>query len=186
VAVLNGDRTKFDQLWYEAYGLAADVNDGTAREQPVRAGGCTGALTAPIPGGTVGSEIRVEGLVRGVPARHHIWITHQDRRGLFWAKDFEVVPDSDGHFERIVYEGGTLRQFALQLVLTSEAGHQQLVDWISECSRTGVYPGMQPAPARFHVLDSVALNFDPSSGMDKLIAVRSFKRKVEGGHGTSR
>jgi hypothetical protein len=171
VAVLNGNRAKFDQLWLEAHGLEPE-DDSAVREQPVQPGQCTGVLTTPPSGGTVGNEIRVEGLVRAVPARHHVWITHQDRRGLFWAKDFELILDSDGRFERIVYEGGTLRQFTLQLTLVSRAGHNQLVDWIAECGRTGSYPGIPPAPDRFHVLDSVALNFDPATGIDRLITVQ--------------
>ena len=131
-------------------------------EQLVEPGECSGSVTAPKAGSTVGKEIQVEGVVRNLPERHHIWIALQDRRGLFWAKGFEVTPDHDGRFKRLVYEGGELRSFTLLLLLASEAGHRQLNGWIAECSRAQSWPGIPPAPDRFHVLDSVTLQFDPA------------------------
>lgn len=132
-------------------------------ERPVQRERSVGHLTLPTAGATVGTEIVVKGVVDAVPERHHLWIAHQDRRGLFWAKDFEVTPEHDGHFERIVYEGGSLREFTLLLLLASEAGHNQLIDWMAECSRSGSYPGIPADRSRFSVLDKVALNFDPSA-----------------------
>jgi hypothetical protein len=60
-----------------------------------------------------------------------------------------------------VYEGGELRSFTLLLLLASETGHRQLNGWMDECSRAGSWPGIPPTANRFHVLDSVALQFDP-------------------------
>jgi hypothetical protein len=111
----------------------------------------------------VGTEIVVKGVVDAAPEKHHIWIAHQERQGLFWAKDFEVAPDDDGHFERIVYEGGSLRELTLLLLLASEAGHKQLANWMAECSRSGSYPGIPPDRSRFVPLDKVAVHFDPSA-----------------------
>jgi hypothetical protein len=159
VKALNGDEEWFAQLWNDIHDIRIDR---PPQEQPVEPGECTGSLTAPETGSTVGKEIHVEGVVHGVPERHHVWIAHQDRRGLFWAKDFEVTPARDGHFERIVYEGGTLRSFAVLLLLASEAGHRQLNGWMDECKRAGSWPGIPPASNRFHVLDSVTLQFDPT------------------------
>ena len=133
----------------------------------------------------MGREIRVQGVARGIPARHHVWIAHQDRRGLFWPKDFEVVPDSVGRFERIVYEGGTLNEFTLQLLLTSRTGHEQMANWVAECSRSGIYPGIQPAPTLFHVLDSITLKLDPWAGTGRLITVKRFIRPGGGDRGAS-
>ena len=135
---------------------------GRGNELPVERGRCTGRLTSPHAGTTVGTEIRVEGTVHAVPPRHHIWIAHQDQRGLFWAKDFEVVLDDDGHFERVVNEDGSSREFAVLLLLTSPAGHIQLANWMAECSRSDSYPGIPPSPDRFHILDRVEVHFDPS------------------------
>jgi len=161
VKALNGDEEWFAQLWNEMHDIKIDRQHP---ERPVEPGECSGSVTAPADGSTVGTEIQVEGVIRNLPERHHIWIAHQDRRGLFWAKDFEVIPDHDGGFERLVYEGGELRSFALLLLLASEAGHRQLNGWMAECSRAKSWPGIPPSPSRFHVLDSVALRFDPTRG----------------------
>jgi hypothetical protein len=159
VKALNGDEEWFEQLWNEMHDIRIDKSPP---EQPVEPGECTGNLTAPEAGSTVGEEIQVGGVVQNVPERHHVWIAHRDRRGLFWAKDFEVTPERDGRFERLVYEGGELRSFTLLLLLASEAGHRQLNGWMAECSRARSWPGIPPAPTRFHVLDSVVLQFDPT------------------------
>ena len=52
-------------------------------------------------------------------------IAHQMIRVDCLPKDYEVIPDGDGHFERHVYEGGSSRDFFVLLLLTSEAGHAQ-------------------------------------------------------------
>ena len=114
-------------------------------------------------GATVDAEIRVEGFVHAVPPGHHIWIANQDRRGLFWAKEFEVTLDDDGHFERYVAEGGSSPGLMVLLLLASESGHAQLVDWIAESSRSGRYPGIPPSPTRFYVLDQVEIRLDRST-----------------------
>jgi hypothetical protein len=159
VKALNGDEEWFAQLWNDMHDIRIDR---PLPEQSVEPGECSGSVTAPEAGSTVGEEIQVQGVVRNVPERHHIWIAHQDRRGLFWAKDFEVSADHDGHFERLVYEGGELRSFTLQLLLASEGGHRQLNGWMAECSRARSWPGIPPAPNRFHLLDGVTLQFDPT------------------------
>ena len=159
VKALNGDEESFAQLWDDIHDIRIDR---PPPEQPVEPGECTGSLTAPADGSTVGKEIQVEGVVHRVPERHHVWIAHQAPSGLFWAKDFEVTPARDGRFERIVYEGGKLRSFTLLLLLASEAGHRQLNGWMAECSRARSWPGIPPALNRFHVLDSVTLQFDPT------------------------
>ena len=132
------------------------------QQQPVEPGRSSGSITAPQAGSTVGTEIQVEGVVRNLPEGHHIWIALQDRRGLFWAKGFEVTPDHDGGFQRLIYEGGDLRSFTLLLLLATEAGHRQLNEWIAECNRAQSWPGIPPAPDRFHVLDSVTVQYDPA------------------------
>jgi hypothetical protein len=159
VKALNGDEEWFAQLWNDMHDIRIDRSPP---EQPVEPGECSGSVAVPEVGFTVGKEIQVEGVVQNLPERHHIWIAHQDRRGLFWAKDFEVIPDHEGRFKRLVYEGGELRSFTLLLLLASEAGHRQLNGWMAECSRVQSWPGIPPAPDRFHVLDSVTLQFDPA------------------------
>ena len=160
VSVLAGDEAEFRQLWNDIHGLRS----GRPREQPVERGQCIGQLTSPLADATVGTRTRVEGVVQALPQRHHVWIAHQvDPGGLFWAKDFEVILDGDGRFERTVYEGGSARDFLVLLLLTSEAGHAQLTEWMTECSRSGSYPGIPPAPSRFVELDRVAVRFDPSA-----------------------
>jgi hypothetical protein len=158
VEVLNGDRAAFRRLWNDVAGVT-----GEPTEPLVQHGQCVGNLSSPANGDVVGKRIRVTGVVQAIPPQQNVWIAHQDQRGLFWAKDFEVVLDDDGHFERIVYEGGSSREFAVLLLLTSPAGHVQLANWMAEGSRSGSYPGIPPSPDRFHILDRVEVHFDPST-----------------------
>ena len=150
----------FHRLWNDIHGVG---QPSQLPELPVQRGQCVGRLTSPEPGATVDAEIRVEGFVHAVPPGHHIWIAHQDRRGLFWAKEFEVTLDDDGHFERYVAEGGSSPGLMVLLLLASESGHAQLVDWIAESSRSGRYPGIPPSPTRFYVLDQVEIRLDRST-----------------------
>jgi hypothetical protein len=159
VKALNGDEEWFGRLHDAIHGMEPNR---PLPEPSVEPGECSGTLTAPAADSTVGKEIQVEGVVRNLPERHHIWIAHQDRRGLFWGKDFEVTPGPDGRFERLVHEGGELRSFTLLLLLTSEPGHRQLTSWMTECARAKSWPGIPPAPNRFHILDRVPLRFDPT------------------------
>ncbi len=38
----------------------------------------------------------------------------------------------------------------------------ELNEWMAECSRTASWPGITPAPSRFHLLNNVALQLDPT------------------------
>jgi hypothetical protein len=89
-------------------------------------------------------------------------VAHADKRGLFWPKDFEVVPEADGRFQRLVYEGGSGGDVVILLLLASAAGHVQLTERMAECSRTGRYPGIPPEPARFAELNRVRVRHDPT------------------------
>ncbi len=154
VNVLGGDEKWFEQLWKETHGYRG--GPGALR---VDVGQCTGRLTSPEAGVTVGKKIRVEGVVHAMPVQHHVWIAHQvDPGGLFWAKDFEVTPDSEGRFQRAVYEGGSPTEFSILLLLASEVGHVQLSEWMKE----GRFPGIPPNRNRFHELDRVRVRFDPT------------------------
>jgi hypothetical protein len=147
VAVLRGNRAKFRRLWDAMY---------RPTEQRVERGDCVGRLESPKPDTAVGSPFRVDGVVHAIPTRHHVWIALQiDPGGLIWPKDYEVIPDGDGHFERHVYEGGSSRDFFVLLLLTSEAGDTQLDNGMKEGSRSGHYPGVPPSATTFLELDRV-------------------------------
>lgn len=154
VEVLGGNRARFQRLWNDIAGVT-----GEPTEPPVQPGQCEGRLSSPASGDVVGKRIRVTGVVQAIPPRHHAWIAHQvDPGGLFWAKDFEVAPDSEGHFERYVYEGGSAEEFSVLLLLVSEAGHTQLANWMAD----GRFPGIPPDHNRFYELDQVRVRFDPA------------------------
>ncbi|MBM0256000.1 hypothetical protein [Micromonospora sp. 4G55] len=160
VKALGGDTAMFRQLWNDIYAEPAT----SPLEPPVQRGACVGRFTSPQPDATVGTRIRVGGLVRDVPNRHHVWIAHQvDPGGLFWPKDFEVVLDGNGHFERYVYEGSGRRNLHLLLLLTSQAGHTQLTEWATECKRSRSYPGVPPSPDWYLELDRITVRHYPSS-----------------------
>jgi hypothetical protein len=155
VAALHGDRAKFRLLWEAMY---------KPTEQRVERGDCVGRLESPEPGTTVGSPFRVDGVVRALPTRHHAWLALQiDPGGLIWPKDYEVIPDGDGHFERHVHEGGSSRELFVLLMLTSEAGHAQLDSWMKEGSRSGHYPGIPPSRTTLLELDRVSVRLDSSA-----------------------
>jgi hypothetical protein len=154
VEVLKGDRAVFLRLWNDIAGVTAEPTEPT-----VQPGQCEGHLNSPASGDVIGKRIRVTGVVQAIPPQHHVWIAHQvDPGGLFWAKDFEVALDDEGHFERYVYEGGSAEEFSVLLLLVSEAGHNQLVNWMAD----GRFPGIPPNRNRFHELDRVQVGFDPT------------------------
>ena len=154
VDALNGDRAAFLRLWNDINGVTGDP-----AEPPVQPGQCEGHLSSPASGDVTGKRIRVTGTVQGIPPRHQVWIAHQvDPGGLFWAKDFEVTPDGEGRFERYVYEGGSAEEFSVLLLLVSEAGHNQLANWMAD----GRFAGIPPNRNRFHELDRVQVRFDPT------------------------
>jgi hypothetical protein len=150
VAVLNGNRGDFKRLWEAAYGPT---------ELRVEPGDCVGRLESPQAGAEVETRFQVKGVVESLPDQHHVWIAHQiDLGGLIWPKDYEVILDGDGRFERHVYAGGSSQDFFVLLLLTSEAGHAQFDDWMKEGGRTGHYPGIPPSPTRFLELDRVSVH----------------------------
>jgi hypothetical protein len=123
---------------------------------------CEGSLTNPKSGEIVGSEIEVTGTLGPIPVGKHVWIAHADRRGLLWPKDFEVTPDGDGTFGRIVYEGGRLRQVFVVLLMTTADGHAYFTRWIAEGSATNHYPGIVPSKDAYVELDRVEVRHFPS------------------------
>lgn len=154
VNVLGGDEKRFERLWKDIHGYRG--GPGALR---VERGQCTGHLTSPEAGATVGGGIQVEGIVQAIPVQHHVWISHQIHAGgLFWAKDAEVTPDAEGRFQRTVFGGGSSKEFSILLLLASEAGHVQLSEWMKE----GRFPGIPQDPGLFVELDRVPVHFDPS------------------------
>jgi hypothetical protein len=155
VKALDGDVGFFGKLWKDV--------QGSTILPTVQPSDCRGQLLTPAEGEVVGQRISVRGRVDALPMGHHVWLVHRvDPAGLFWPKDFEVTIDSDGFFERHVYESGS-GQIHIALILTTEDGSAYLDEWIRNGSLTGHYPGLPPTPTKYAQLAGVTVHCGPGS-----------------------
>jgi hypothetical protein len=122
------------------------LSDAMDKHELISGKALEGSLDDPGDGDEVGGRIEIHGYVAGWRPSHRLWIVHRrERLGPFWLKPPEILPDDQGNFSAVVFEGGPSGQLIISLLAVSPPRSRDFEEWQERGDLTGHYPGIYPA-----------------------------------------
>jgi hypothetical protein len=100
-----------------------------------------GEILFPQSGQRIPSTFTAQGKLSGIPARNHIWLIIRIGN-LMWPKSSEIVP-VDQHWNALVKEDGTPKEFSLVLAMVGPTGNNEIEDWLRRGREGGGFPGLR-------------------------------------------
>ncbi len=106
-----------------------------------------GGFNSPRQNECINRTISCVGWINELKTGQHLWLVIEVGDFL-WPKEGEVIPKTDGTWERIIFEDGNPPngEFSISLYVTNNEAHKNIISWLDTGRMTGNYYGLRGIP----------------------------------------